>query len=668
MPDALAASATLQGLPAEIATWRLLSLAGRADASLVEFRENWRGDAEPEAMLPLLEFHHLPAHCVRIDDADLAGLDTPALLQLRDGSWLVLRALRDKDNLIVEGADGVLRASVQMLGAHLSGLAVELLPRLPEGASLWARFRRLVLLQRGPLMRIALAAIPLQLLALVSPELSGLVLGRALPDGATALLHLAAVSIVAAALFTGGITWFRERVVLSLMTRLEVAVKRSFLDHVLRLGFPQLQRFTTGEFLQAFSGISVARTLFAERALGTLVDGALVIGYLLAMGVKLWAPTLLMLLVSILVAVLALVAGHAQARQQAEEVKAQARQRGYLTELIAGVRTIKAAGAERASHARWLRYFGHELDFTLRRLRIGLWPQVGMDATRQAFSVTMLVWGGYSVLQGSLGLGSMFGFLLLGEAFLRAMAGMVDAGLALLVLKPQLARTAELFAMPTRPCADPGPAGKLEGPVVLTDVWFRYAPDGPYVLREYHLELSAGANLVLEGPSGCGKSTILRLLAGLYVPERGSISLGGRDPERARERLLYLPQFIQIYAGTIMDNLRILSGGATRQRLLEAAALTRFDAVVDALAMRYDTPLPHGGATFSGGQRQLLALTAALASDRDLLLLDEPMANIDQVGAEHMTRLLQSQGRTIICAGHTAQRRGSATRHAVISH
>jgi ABC-type bacteriocin/lantibiotic exporter with double-glycine peptidase domain len=649
-------------LPADVATWRLLTLAGSAETSLVELQEQWRGETAAEAMLPLLEFHGLPAHCVRIDPGRLHSLDVPALVQTGDEAWLVLRARSGRRQFILEGQGGVWQAGSDALAASLSGMAIELLPRLPDDCTLWGRAWRLALQHRRPLACVALAAIPLQLLVLVSPELSGLVLGRALPDGATSLLRLAAASVVMAAVFTGAITWFRDRVVLFAMTRLEVTVKRGFLDHVLRLRFAQLQQFTTGEFLQAFSGISVARTLFAERALGTLVDGTLVIGYLIAMGVKLWAPTVLMLLASLLMALLAFAAGRAQARQQREEVKAQARQRGYLTELIAGVRTIKAAGAERASHARWLRYFGRELDFTLRRQRIGLLPQVGMDFTRQAFSVTMLVWGGYSVLHGELGLGPLFGFLLLGDAFLRAMSGMVDAGLALLVLQPQLARTAELFSMPPLPRAAPGPARRLSRPIVLTDVWFRYGNDGRYVLRDYHLELAAGTKLVLQGPSGCGKSTVLRLLAGLYVPERGTVDIAGLAPDRARQRLLYLPQFTQIFAGTIMENLRILSGGATRKCLLETAVLTGLDVVVDALAMHYDTPLPHGGATLSGGQRQLLALTAALASDRDLLLLDEPLANIDEVGADHISTLLQRQDRTIISASHTVQRRNNALR------
>ena len=80
----------------------------------------------------------------------------------------------------------------------------------------------------------------------------------------------------------------------------------------------------------------------------------------------------------------------------------------------------------------------------------------------------------------------------------------------------------------------------------MTDAWFRYTPEGPWILKGYDLSVEPGKKLVLQGPSGYGKSTILRLLAGLYVPERGSISISGRDSDAARRGVLYLPQFVQL--------------------------------------------------------------------------------------------------------------------------
>jgi ABC-type bacteriocin/lantibiotic exporter with double-glycine peptidase domain len=638
------------GLDAQRAAWRLLLVHG-VDLPLAEFQDSWPMDGTMRSLRQPLEHHALPCRGVRIVAADLAHLALPTLVQLRDDSWLVVRARRGR-RLVVETCSGIECVAPAELAPHLTGNALERLPSLPgAGSTLLARCRALLISHRRVLVQFGLASLLLQALALATPELTSLVMGRALPDGAPAMARLLAAGVVVVALFTGAIAWFRERVVLYLLTQLEVASKHGLLAHVLRLPFPELQRRPLGELLQAFYGISAARTVVAERALGALFDGVLALSYLLLMGSRLLVPTLVLALGALAMAGLAALVGRAQARLQEMETHAQSVQRGYLTELIAGVRTVKAAGAERQCHARWGARFAREQACTLARQRVGLWSDVGIEGLRQAFSVTLLLWGGYSVLQGEIGVGPLFGFLLLGEGFLAAVLGMVNAYLALAMLRPLLVRAEELLATPTTPRGRQ-PSKRLAGPIVMNDVWFRYTPQGPWVLKGYDLRVEPGERLMLDGPSGSGKSTILRLLAGLHAPESGTISVNARELRADPQRMLYLPQFVQLYCGSVLENLRILSGGAPTPRLLAAARATRFDAVVEGLAMGYETILPHGGATLSGGQRQMLALTAMLASDYDVLLLDEPMANLDPHTQAYLADVLADAGKTIVSAGH----------------
>ncbi len=640
----------MPGLVPDVALWRLLSLRG-IDLPLIHLREQSPIDGSLESMQHALAQQGLHARGVRIENLrDLAALETPTLLQSADGTWLLLRARRGRQ-AVVESADGPSRCTLTALATLLSGHALELTPGLPDGGGVWPRLRALLRAYRGTLIQFALASVALQLFAMLTPELTGLAIGRALPDSAPQLLHLVAAAVVVAAVFSGAISWLRERTVLYLLTRLEVALKRGFLEHVLRLPFPELQRKTLGELLQAFYGIASARSLLAERLLSVLMDGLLAVGFLVLMGIKVLAPTLVLLAVVLAMAGIAMLVGRAQARLQAAEVTAQARQRGYLTELIAGIRAIKAAGAEQACHAQWLGRFDAELDLTLRRNRIGLWNDVGLQTIRQASSMTLLLWGGYLVLQGDLGIGALFSFMLLAEGFLNAMQNLITTYLLLVMASQQLKGATELLSLRAMPQPS-GPGGPLSGPLVMKDVWFRYSEDGPWILQDYNLRIEPGEQHRMAGPSGSGKSTTLRLIAGLYAPNRGTITIGGREVQSASARMLYMPQFVHLNAGSIMDNLRSLSGNASSRRIEDAAAQTGFDKVIGSMAMGYHTPMTDGGHTLSGGQRQLLALTAALASDCDLLLLDEPMANIDAMTRTHVTDILSGQQRTIISAGH----------------
>jgi ABC-type bacteriocin/lantibiotic exporter with double-glycine peptidase domain len=198
-------------------------------------------------------------------------------------------------------------------------------------------------------------------------------------------------------------------------------------------------------------------------------------------------------------------------------------------------------------------------------------------------------------------------------------------------------------------------------PAALEDVWFRYGASGPWVLQGYDLRVEPGQKVTLAGPSGSGKTTVLRLLAGLHVPEKGKVLVAGREPREVRHDLLYLPQFVRIFGGSIMDNLRIFSNGAPLEKLTETAGATGLQGLVATLPMGYRTLLPPGGRNLSGGQRQLIALTGALASGRPLLLLDEAMANLDARHAAPLRAILAAGPWTMVAANHApvvAQRGG----------
>lgn len=644
-------AAGLSGLTPGVALWRLLAVRGTS-VPLTQVRERLAGDDSPASIQATLAQYDVAARAVWIERAHaLSALERPTLLELRDGGWIVLRLLK-RGVATLEHAQGVRQVALEALWPCLSGQALEFSLRLPDGAGLWTRLVLLLGAHRRVLVQFALASVALQLLVASTPELTGLAMGRALPDGALGLLQLVAAGVLMAAVASSVIAWLRERTVLYLLTRVEVILKQGVLEHVLRLPFAELQRRTLGQLLQTFYGIASARTLVAERALGALFDGLLAIGFLLLLAVKLPQPTLALVLVAVLMLVVAALVGRAQAHLQLREVSAQASQRGYLTELIAGIPTIKAAGAERQCQRQWLDRFGRELDLTLQRNRIGLWSEVGLQTFRSAASMGLLLWGGYAALQGEIGIGTLFSFLLLAECFLSALLGLLTTLLLLVVASRQLTGAVELLQLSPFPVAHGVAKRRVHGPIEMKDVWFRYSADGPWVLQGHDLRVEAGEKFRLEGPSGCGKSTILRLLAGLYVPERGTITVGGYEVRPASPPGLYLPQFVQLNAGSILDNLRGLSGGAALQRLFETAQLTGFDQLAQTLAMGYHTPLPHGGRTLSGGQRQLLALTAALASEGSVLLLDEPMASIDPLTQAHLSALIARESRTIISVSH----------------
>jgi ABC-type bacteriocin/lantibiotic exporter with double-glycine peptidase domain len=202
----------------------------------------------------------------------------------------------------------------------------------------------------------------------------------------------------------------------------------------------------------------------------------------------------------------------------------------------------------------------------------------------------------------------------------------------------------ELPALPMQPD---------EAAIVLDRVWFRYSPGDAWVLRDYSLRVRRGEFLRVCGASGGGKTTILRLIAGLVEPERGSVRVFGAPPTQAERAFAYLPQDAHLLEGSILTNLTLMSG-AGPDALAAAQRATALDTWVETLPMRLETLLPPGGKTLSGGQRQWIALTAAVASARPIVLLDEPTSHLDRPRREQLDLERLFAGRTVVMVSHEA--------------
>ncbi|AXI76747.1 ABC transporter ATP-binding protein [Peterkaempfera bronchialis] len=190
------------------------------------------------------------------------------------------------------------------------------------------------------------------------------------------------------------------------------------------------------------------------------------------------------------------------------------------------------------------------------------------------------------------------------------------------------------------------------------DVRFGYR-EGADVLHGITLGVEPGARLALVGPSGAGKSTLGRLLAGIYAPRTGRVTLGGAalaemPAERVRSHVALVNQEHHVFVGTLRDNLLLARPGADDTEL--RAALESVDAGpwVDALSDGLDTDVGSGGASLTPPQAQQLALARLVLADPRTLVLDEATSLLDPRAARHLERSLSRvlDGRTVIAIAH----------------
>jgi len=212
-------------------------------------------------------------------------------------------------------------------------------------------------------------------------------------------------------------------------------------------------------------------------------------------------------------------------------------------------------------------------------------------------------------------------------------------------------------AAPTQqPMRLPAPKGRL----ACEGVIFAPPKASEPVLKGLDFVLEPGEALGIIGPSASGKSTLCRLLVGVWRPSRGHIRLDGADlanwaSDQLGSHVGYLPQDVELFAGTIKDNIARLAPDPDPARVVQAAQLAGVHEMILGFSNGYDTEIGDEGHRLSGGQRQRIGLARALFGRPRLIVLDEPNANLDSIGERALLEAIQAAknwGATIVLVAH----------------
>jgi ATP-binding cassette, subfamily C, type I secretion system permease/ATPase len=179
-------------------------------------------------------------------------------------------------------------------------------------------------------------------------------------------------------------------------------------------------------------------------------------------------------------------------------------------------------------------------------------------------------------------------------------------------------------------------------------------------LKNVSFEVMPGQAIGVIGPSAAGKTTLARALTGVWHPAGGYVRLDGAtleqyEPDVLGRHIGYLPQRVQLFDGTIAQNIARLEGKPDSEKVVKAAQMAAAHDMIVEMPQGYDTRIAAGGGRLSGGQMQRIGLARALYDDPVIVILDEPNSNLDNEGSlalNNAIRTLKANGRSVLIMAH----------------
>ncbi|MBT9314461.1 ABC transporter transmembrane domain-containing protein [Leptothoe spongobia] len=628
-----------------------------------------------------LGFHARP---VRASFGRMVDQKNPWIAHWEGNHFVVVYATQTAQVTIADPAMGVRTVSSQEFSHRWTGYAllVEPTDRLRETdikqkTSLWRYFHALIP-YRSLIFQIIVVSFLIQVFGLFSPLFTQIIMDQVVVQKSVSTLNMVAIGMLLFGLWKICMSSARSYLLGYFSNRLNLTLITGFISHTVSLPLNFFESRRVGDILTRVQENSkITRFLIGQIVLAwlNLLTGVVYLGLMLYYN---WQLTLLVLGLIPPIVILTLGSTPFLRKISREIFKEAADQNSSLVEMINGIATVKSTATER--EVRWLWEDRAtrltNVSFKGRKFSIGLGALNGLI---NSIGGVVLLWAGaYMVIQDQLTIGQLVAFnMMIGHVIspVLAMANLWDELQEVLI---SVERLNDVFE--TAPEESPQHPllllSAIQGAVTFEDVTFNYNTDEERnTLQNLDFHTEAGQTIAIVGRSGSGKSTLVKLLEGLYHPNRGRVLVDGHDishisPQSLRTQLGVVPQECFLFSGTILENITLFRNEFTLEQAVAAAKLAEAHAFIQSMALGYYTKVGEQGSTLSGGQRQRIAIARALLGEPRILILDEATSSLDTESERRFQQNLTqiSRDRTTFIIAHRLSTVRNADRILVLDH
>ncbi len=497
---------------------------------------------------------------------------------------------------------------------------------------------------------------------LVVPLFVLVVYDLVVPASSARSLYWILPGVALALLIDLGLRQVRGRAVAHVAGRIDFLLSTELLRKILGLPVPATQTSTVGAQIGRFRSFQSLRDIAGSPVLTLILEAPVVLAALGLIGLIAGSVVLVPLAGLVAFAVLAAVFVPAIRRSELRGSDAKNRRDQIAGEVIGQQRAIRGIGIEGAFLERVRPFSARTSIERARSAMLILSLQALCQGVTLALTVGTLLIGAYGVMAGTVTTGALVASM----ALVARVLAPVQVGLQALPRMAQLRTTVDqvdrLMRTPSEPDRRDARVGAVRfgGHISIRRLSVRYREDAEPALLAASVEIEPGELIALSGPSGAGKSTLLKVIAGLLRPQAGTVFFGGVEqrqlsPVEQRRHVAFLSQSCDLFHGTILQNLRLARPDASDGDIREACDVAGLLDEIAALDQGFETRIGDEKLDrLPESFRQKLSLARLWLKDAPILLLDEPVQNLDDVGNVRLVERLQAMRgrRTVIFVTH----------------
>ena len=516
----------------------------------------------------------------------------------------------------------------------------------------------------------------------VSPFLLRAVLDRAIPERDTILLSLLVLGMIASSVLSGAIgvlqTWLSNSVGQRVMHDLRSAVY----SHLQRMSLAFFTRTHTGEVQSRIANdIGGIDNVVTSTATSIMSNITTVLATLVAMVALNWLLAVFSL--CLLPFFLWLTRRVGEERKRIASVR-----QGRLADMstlveeslsVSGILLGKTMGRGPELARRFTDESAELADLEVRTRMAGRWRMASVQMSFAIMPAAVYWFAGESIAHGghAISIGTVVAFTTLQTRLLFPLQSLLSVGLDVQTSLAMFARIFEYLDLPIdiREAPRPIELEDVRGEVVFDDVSFRYHEEGPLTLAGVSAVIPAGSTTAIVGETGSGKTTMAYLVARLYEPTRGRVTVDGVDVAKASLASLartvgLVSQETYLFHASIRENLRFARPDASDEQIESAARAAQIHDLIVSLPEGYDTMVGERGYRFSGGEKQRIAIARTILRNPPVLVLDEATSALDNETESALQEALDelARGRTTIAIAHRLSTIRDADQILVLDH